>query len=615
MSLLDELKERRVTQYLLTYCAAGWGLLEVVDQLVDRSVIPEIFYRALLTIFVTALPAALVLAWVHGARGKQTATRLQRLLLLAIGVFAVGSATVVVQTSQAEVSPLEDLASTQDPRRVAVLYFDSRGGEDAEFLSAGITESLIDELSAVDALTVVSRNASRSVEDSQDPPRRIARALDVGTLVTGTVAQAGDQIRVDVDMVEGETGRQFESTRLERPRSEIFELQDQLAEQVAFFLRERIGEEIRLIESREGTSSPAAWELVQQAEQAREDHHQLVNENRVQEASNRLQVADSLLARAQELDPDWLRPAVDRGWVAYEQSRLEGFERDAYDRLISTGMEHADRAVSLAPESSEALELRATLQYWRYLLNLGGSTADQQALFEAAEEQLRAAVSADPSNASAWSSLSHLLTNKGEPAAAKLAAQRSYEADAYLRNANLTLWRLFSNSWELEDAVESRRWCEEGLERFPQDFRFSECQLMLFALPGVVPDVEEAWSLYDRYVEDSPPQLRERNRSAGYIWVSLALARGGMADSARAVLRRGRPSVEVDPVRELALYEVIPRLALGDVDEAIRLMSVHFAANPGQVDRYRQMVARGEIPWYFRPLLDEPDFLSLLGLS
>ena len=59
---------------------------------------------------------------------------------------------------------------------------------------------------------------------------------------------------------------------------------------------------------------------------------------------------------------------------------------------------------------------------------------------------------------------------------------RAYEADPYLTNANVTVWRLFVTSYQLDDANEAKKWCDEGQRRFPNDYRFAECQIWYFGL-------------------------------------------------------------------------------------------------------------------------------------
>jgi hypothetical protein len=200
------------------------------------------------------------------------------------------------------------------------------------------------------------------------------------------------------------------------------------------------------------------------------------------------------------------------------------------------------------------------------------------------------------------------LINKLETAEAKLAALRAYDADPYLTNANLTIWRLFSTSLDLEDGVEANRWCSEGRRRFPADPRFAECQIWLFALKGQTPDIPKAWSLLEEYVRLSPPNSREFLRLRGQMLVAMALARAGLADSARSVAARSRADATMDPPRELVSYEAIVHTILGDKDEAIRLLGRYFASNPQQ----RSSQDRDE-SWWYQSLRGDPRYEALVA--
>lgn len=619
MKFFQSLKERRVVQFVVTYCAGGWIALTAVDQVVDRSVLPEIVYRVALTLFLCGLPGALVVSWFHGAKGRQTMPAIEKWILGSIAIFALSASGYVARSGMAgegaEVG-LGALEPYQDPTRVAVLYFESRGGgEDDDILASGLTESLIDELSSVDALHVVSRNGSELFRGSDAPSDSIGRVLEVGTLVEGRVQAAGDRVRVDVTMTESQSGRALESFQDEGARDDLFALQDAVAERVSDFLREEIGVEVGEIESRSGTSSIEAWELLQRAHARANDAEELGELGDFAAASRELSAADSLLELAEQADPEWLEPVTQRGWLAYEQSRLGGLDRINYRRWIETGMGHAQRALARAPSDADALELRGTLRYWRYLLNLAESSEEASRLFRDAERDFRQAVASDPEQASAYTSLSHLLLNKGDIAGAKTAARNSYEADPFLRNADVTLWRLTSSSWNLADAIEAERWCDEGLRRFPEDFRFRKCQLMLYALPGYPPDVEDAWAQLEAFVERSPAQMSAYHESEGHIYMAMALTRANLPDSARAVAVRGRANTEVDPLREISWLESIARTWLGDYEEAARLLGLFIAANPTTEEGYREAAVTGEAPWYFEDLVDTEAFRDLVGVQ
>jgi hypothetical protein len=191
-----------------------------------------------------------------------------------------------------------------------------------------------------------------------------------------------------------------------------------------------------------------------------------------------------------------------------------------------------------------------------------------------------------------------------------LAALRAYEADPYLTSANLTLWRLFESSLDLEDGVEANHWCTEGQRRFPRDVRFVECQMRLFALKDRKPDVDQVWRLFSQYTELYPSHQREYRRRYGQMLVAMALARAGLTDSAQALAGRSRGDATLDPARELTYLEVLFRTMVGDQDEAIRLLSIYLASNPQR----RGDVARDQ-SWWIRDLRNHPRFTALVGSS
>lgn len=617
--MIKALRERRVAQFLVTYAAAGWLLLQLVDQVVDREVLPEVVYRVALTLVLCGLPGALIVSWFHGAKGAQRAPAREKWMLAAVGLFAIGASTWVARAHLGLAADPAAAASVEphlDPSRVAVLYFDAQGGgEDAAFLASGLTESLIDVLSEVDALHVISRNGSQTYRDTALPPDSVGRVLGVGTLVSGRVAVADERVRVAVSTVSVDDGSQMDAARIEFPRADLFDLQDSLTAQVSDFLRRAIGSELEIQRRRRGTASVEAWERFQRAAAAQRDASEAAAHGDVDAARGDYRRADTLLAQSEEADGSWIAPVVERGWIAYRLSRLGGFDRSGYVRWIEEGVGHADRALALDANDADALELKGTLIYWRYLLNLAGTPEEAEQAFHTAEELLRASVNANPDQASALTSLSHLLLNKGETAQAKLMAERSYAADPFLDNVHLTLWRLARSSWDLADAVESRRWCDAGLARFPEDYRFRQCQLMLYALPEVSPDPEAVWTRHAEFVERAPRQTALLNELQGLQYVAMGLVRAGLPDSARAVAVRGRAPPDVDPVRDLALLESITRSWLGDNDEAVRQMGIYLAANPSLVEAYRASVESGDIHWYHFQLSQDPGFRDLVGAA
>jgi TolB-like protein len=503
-------------------------------------------------------------------------------------------------------------AAGADPNRLAVLYFQRRGGPDSlQYLADGLTEALIHELSQVKGLQVVSRNGVAPYKAGNVAPDSIGRALNAGTLVSGTVTQSGDRLRVTVSLVSPTTGTEFGTTTLERPRQELFALQDDIAREVSVFLRKQLGHEVALQELRANAKSPQAWEAFQRAQASAKEADTLMATGDTAAAGRQYAAADSQLAQTEKLDHDWPVPAVLRGWIQYRRSRLARSAPASYHiERIQDGLAHADQALKLRPTDPDALELRGTLQYWEWLNNWADPRQAPK-LLSSAEQDLRGSVTTNPVQASAWATLSHLILNKpaGSLAEAKLAALRAYDADPYLETANVTVWRLFSFSYDLDDVLEAKHWCDEGQRRFPNDARFTECQIWYLGMRGAKPDASAAWKLYDQYVKLTPASLRPFNEPKTRMFVALALSRAGLADSARSVAVHSRGDVTVDPARELAYYEAVLRVVLGDKDEAFRLLSTYLASNP----RERDSFGSDEETWELRPLHDDPRWKTLVG--
>lgn len=497
-----------------------------------------------------------------------------------------------------------------DPRNIAVLYFEDRSPDHGlGYLADGLTEALIYDLGQVGSLNVISRFGVAPYRGDDVRPDSLARALKVGTLVTGTVAQAGSRLRVTVDMINTADGSVQSSGPLEREREDVFGLQDDLTKQVSEFLRRRLGRVVQQIETRAGTSNAAAWELVQRAELEKSYVDSLLTAGDTAGATRALARADSQLARATEMDRKWVVPVVKRGWVVYEQRKIVGWEKGPASVWIRRGLEFADQALTVRPGDPEAMRLRGTLRYIRWLLGLDPYPLTSTQLLDAAEADLRAAGdSTNPNRASAWSLLSHLEQRKSDPAAGKLAALKAYETDPYLTDANDVLYRLFTSSLDLEDGAGADRWCREGGRRFPSDPYFTECQIELMALPGQPVDVKRAWRILEEDVNLWPPNARDFRRRRDQIFVAFVLANAGLKDSADHVALRSRADASIDPNRELLYFEAMLRNRLGDRNESLRLLGLYLATNPQ--DRFS---LANDQSWWWRGVSDDPRFKELVG--
>src|SRR6185503_8144264 len=226
------------------------------------------------------------------ARAK--AARRPYIIGAAVGVpVLAGAAFAVIHFMGGTKAAPSRIGTDSDPNHIAVMYFEDRS-EDSKlrFLADGLTESLIDELSAVKQLKVISRNGVAPFKAKTPSPDSIQRALKVGTVVTGTVTQLGDSLRVSVDLNDALTGVQIGKKKtIKRARADVFKLQDDLAKEVALSLRSTLGHEIEAVAGHPGTSNAQAWEALQRAKQTMDGVDTILATGDVQGAARRLSAA------------------------------------------------------------------------------------------------------------------------------------------------------------------------------------------------------------------------------------------------------------------------------------------------------------------------------------
>jgi TolB-like protein len=495
---------------------------------------------------------------------------------------------------------------------IGVLYFqDYTPGAQNQHIADALTEALIDELARVPALEVRSRNAAARFRDSDVPRDSVASALGVGTLVGGLIEPQGDRLKVTVRLFEGFNGNEFRSTSIVTSPDEVLTARDQVVEDVARLLRQWLGEEVRIRAGGQRVANAEAWTLYQRGEKMRKDAEARAREGDVAGAFAALARADSLLSKAALLAPDWPDPLVLQAVTAYRRSRL-AHERHDILSWVDRAIERAEGAVRMATNHARALEARGTAKYWKYLQLQAREPEQAQQLLAEARRDLEEAVRIEPTLASAHSVLSHLLT-RDDLSSALLAARRAYEADAFLEAAPDVLLRLVTGNYDLENFDQMERWCEEGARRFPHNFRFTDCQLLLLTTRQRQPDVEQAWRLLARLDSLSPENRRAYDRVRGLTMVGGVIGRTArsaadpkvLADSARRVLRRAEAGIThaIDPQQELLPLTAYMYTLLGDNPTAVALLRRYAAVFPD---------ASFEHHWRWRELRGLPEFQPLL---
>ncbi|HEX8890505.1 MAG TPA: protein kinase [Pyrinomonadaceae bacterium] len=144
---------------------------------------------------------------------------------------------------------------------IAVMPFiNASGNPETEYLSDGITESLINNLSRLSSLRVIARGTVFSFKGREFEPQQVGKQLNVRALLTGRVTQIGDTLSVQVDLVDTGSGAEIWGEQYHRKQADILTVQDEIAREVTDRLRLKLtGEEEKLLTKRY-TNNAQAYE-------------------------------------------------------------------------------------------------------------------------------------------------------------------------------------------------------------------------------------------------------------------------------------------------------------------------------------------------------------------
>ena len=352
MDLIAELKRRKVFKVGAAYVVVAWLVVQVASIAFPAFDAPPWVLRVFILIAFLGLPIALVFAWAFDFQpeGIQSEVRSRSdKVIFVIAAILVALAFVWYfkgQPAERAGEPLKVAAAPAaavvappvvNPQSIAVLPFvNMSDDEDNEFFSDGISEELLNALVRVDGLGVASRTSSFGFKGTKLPTSDIARQLKVRYVLEGSVRKQGQAVRITAQLIDASNDRHVWSETYDRQLTDIFKIQDDIANAIVAALRGKLGKQPeRAVSIRADTENMQAYELYLKA-------RELFIGRRDLEESVRL------FERAVEMDPNFAR-----GWegLAAVSSimRSWGFSDRDYSALARTS---AERALKLDPSLS-----------------------------------------------------------------------------------------------------------------------------------------------------------------------------------------------------------------------------------------------------------------------
>jgi TolB-like protein/Tfp pilus assembly protein PilF len=145
---------------------------------------------------------------------------------------------------------------------VAVLPFANTSGDpNTEYLSDGITEGIIDKLSGLPSLKVISRTSAFRYKQREIEPQKVAKELGVEALVLGRVTQRGDELSVSAEFVDARDDKQLWGEQYKGKLDDITSVQQEIATAVSGNLRGRLTSEEKTRLNKSSATNPEAYQL------------------------------------------------------------------------------------------------------------------------------------------------------------------------------------------------------------------------------------------------------------------------------------------------------------------------------------------------------------------
>ena len=246
------------------------------------------------------------------------------------------------QSKKVEPASVEKMAyPLPDKPSIAVLPFENLSGDPKqEYLSDGISDNIITELSRFQEFFVIARQSSFSYKGKTVKIGQVSEELGVQYVLEGSLQQAGDKVRVTAQLIDATTGRHLWADNYDRKLEDVLAVQDEITRTIAATLEENVD----LAERDRARSKPPqdlkAYEYVN-----------LARAHRVKFTKEDNERSRQLLGKAIELDPNYAEAYVGLTWTNINGFRFGWSDTHSREESLRLALEAAKKGVKLGPFS------------------------------------------------------------------------------------------------------------------------------------------------------------------------------------------------------------------------------------------------------------------------
>jgi eukaryotic-like serine/threonine-protein kinase len=379
---------------------------------------------------------------------------------------AAGLAAVLLLVAAVAFYFLRERSDIRKIDSIAVLPFVNATSDSGnEYLSDGLTESLIGTLSQLPGLRVLARSTVFRFKTNQDDPRQIGQTLQVSAVLTGRITQRGDDLRINSELVDAADGSQLWGSHYECKAAEVTQVQAEITRDLSRRLRRIEPGRASPKLGSAGTSNPEAYRLFLEGRQlwyGRTPSGLKKSIDLFQQAiaaDPNYALAYAGLADTYNIAPSYITISSKQGILLADTASRKALELD--DSLPEA---HAARALALAtawkwsqaePEFQRAIELNpnnSNAHYFYALAYLGPENR-----LDEAQAQYRIALSLDPLSSIINTNYAVLLMEMKHYPESLAQFQKVLERDPNFGPAHYKLSQFYATTARFHEAVSELR--------------------------------------------------------------------------------------------------------------------------------------------------------------
>jgi TolB-like protein/tetratricopeptide (TPR) repeat protein len=353
------------------------------------------------------------------------------LAYFAIDRFWVGNRQASPSMPPAASANVAPTAFAPPPHSIAVLPFVNLSGDkEQEYFSDGLTEELLNSLAEINELQVAARTSAFSFKGKDNDIGVIARKLNVGAVLEGSVRRSAHTIRITAQLINAVTGFHLWSKAYDRDLGDVLKLQTEIATSVAGALKVTLLGDVAAKVELGGTRNPAAFDAYLRGAKAVSSRHEAKD----------IPAAIAAYTEAIRLDPHYALAFTGRSMALSDyaaEAATQAAAREGYDKAQAD----ARQALKLAPDLAQThLALAAVSEVG----NLD---------FTQASEAYERALALAPGNAQILRDSGEFAAFMGHFDAAVAAARRAVVLDPLARGSHFILGRALYVARRYEETV------------------------------------------------------------------------------------------------------------------------------------------------------------------